>query len=265
MTMIAPLLLSLAVSTTAGYSQSEMRTLQYAVNSHAYSTALEQFYLRCTELDPEQYMVKRPDNTRLHHLFQQQLQLDIEQFTRSVAANPKLLQRAPNDITLTDCTDHSGYQRILDRYELELFALEIATPVKVNRQDAESQRKQQQQSLIKNATELLNRSKAVAMVSIIDRNSLSTLEQSNFLHPDYKGRYIYRLEQGWRNIPSRYMGMQSYLTEQQFAASPKSWLLLLDQHNQFIQVFSAAEAKVYLNLLGKPEWHFDNQGNLQRR
>ena len=118
---------------------------------------------------------------------------------------------------------------------------------------------------MKNASALLERSKAVAMVSIVDRNSLSTLEQSNFLHPDYKGRYMYKVDQGWRNIPSRYMGMQSYLTEQQFAASPKNWLLLLDQHNQFIQVFSEADAKIYLNSLGIPEWHFDIQGNLQRR
>ena len=264
MTMIAPLLLSLAVS-TAGYSQSELRTLQYAVNSHAYSSALEQFYQNCIQLDPEQYMVKKPDNTRFHNLLQQQLQLEINQFVSSVATNPKLRQRAPDDISLTDCTDHIAYQKVLDRYELELFALEIATPVKVSTQNAASQRKQQQQLAVKNATELLARSKAISMVSIIDRNSLSTLEQSNFLHPEYKGRYIYRVDQGWRNIPSRYMGMQSYLTEQQYAKGPKSWLLLLDQHNQFIQVFSEAEAKVYLNLLGKPEWHFDNQGNLQRK
>ena len=265
MTMIAPLLLSLAVSSTAGYSQSELRTLQYAVNSHAYSTALEQFYQHCIELDPEQYMVKRPDNTRLLLLLQQQLQLDIDQFTSNVAANSKLQQRVPDDISLTDCKDYPSYQKILDRYELELFALEIATPVKVSKQNADTQRKQQQQLAIKNATELLARSKAVAMVSIIDRNSLSTLEQSNFLHPEYKGRYIYRIDQGWRNIPSRYMGMQTYLTDQQFAASPKSSLLLLDQHNQFIKVFSETEANVYLKLLGKPEWQFDNQGNLQRK
>ncbi|WP_213995228.1 hypothetical protein [Arsukibacterium sp.] len=265
MTMIAPLLLSLAVSSTAGFSQSELRTLQYAVNSYAYSSALEQFYQNCLQLDPEQYMVKKPDNTRLQILLQQQLQLEIGQFASSVAANPKFSQRAPADIALTDCTDYAAYQKVLDRYELELFALEIATPVKVVNQNAASQRKQQQQLAKKSATELLGRSKAVAMVSIIDRNSLSTLEQSNFLHPDYQGRYIYRVDQGWRNIPSRYMGMQSYLTEQQYATSPKNWLLLLDQHNQFLKVFDETEAKVYLNLLGKPDWQFDNQGNLQRK
>jgi len=265
MTMIAPFLLSLAVSSTAGYSQSEIRTLQYAVNSHVYREALEQFYQHCITHDPEQYMVKKPDHRRLNSLLQQQLQLETEQFVSSIAANPKFLQRAPDDIALIDCTDYAGYQKVLDKYELELFALEIATPVKVNSQTTESQRKQQHNLRVKNATELLERSKAIAMVSIIDRNSLSTLEQSNFLHPDYKGRYIYRIDQGWRNIPARYMGMQSYLTEKQFAASPKSSLLLLDQHNQFLKVFDDAEAKVYLNLLGKPEWHFDNQGNLQRK
>ena len=265
MTMIAPFILSLAISSTAGYSQSELRTLQYAVNSHVYTQALEKFYQHCITLDPEQYMVKKPDPSRLNSLLLQQLQLEADQFVSGIATNPKLMQRAPDDIVLTDCTDHATYQKILDRYELELFALEIATPVKVNSQTTESQRKQQHQQHIKNATELLQRSKAVAMVSIIDRNSLSTLEQSNFLHPEYKGRYIYRIDQGWRNIPARYMGMQSYLTEQQFAASPKNWLLLLDQHNQFIKVFSESDAKVYLNLLGKPEWHFDLQGNLQRK
>ncbi|MDX1679054.1 hypothetical protein [Arsukibacterium sp.] len=265
MTMIAPIVLSLALTSTAGYSKTELRTLQYAVNSHAYSVALEQFYQHCLQLDPGQYMVKKPDNKRFHSLLQQQLQLEPAQFVSSVAVNPKLLQRTPKDIALADCTDHAGYQKVLDRYELELFALEIATPVKVNSQTTESQRKQQHNLKVKNATELLERSKAVAMVSIIDRNTLSTLEQSNFLHPEYKGRYIYRVDQGWRNIPARYMGMQRYLTDQQFAASPKSSLLLLDQHNQFLKVFDAAEAKVYLNLLGKPEWHFDNQGNLQRK
>lgn len=264
MTMIAPVLLSLAIS-TAGYSQSELRTLQYAVNSYAYSNALEQFYQNCLQLDPEQYMVKKPDNTRFYNLLQQQLQLEIGQFASTVATTPKLSQRAPDDITLTDCTDHTAYQKVIDRYELELFGLEIATPVKVSKQNAASQRKQQQQLAINNASELLARSKAISMVSIIDRNSLSTLEQSNFLHPEYKGRYIYRVDLGWRNIPSRYMGMQSYLSEQQYTKGPKNWLLLLDQHNQFIQVFSEAEAKVYLNLLGNPEWHFDNQGNLQRK
>ncbi|HAW91614.1 TPA: hypothetical protein DCX24_01755, partial [Candidatus Azambacteria bacterium] len=74
MTIIAPLLLSLAVNSTAGYSQTELRTLQYAVNSYAYSAALEQFYHRCVELNPEQYMVKKPDNTRFHSLLQLQLQ-----------------------------------------------------------------------------------------------------------------------------------------------------------------------------------------------
>lgn len=265
MTMIAPFLFSLAVSSTAGYSQSELRTLQYAVNSHVYSQALEQFYQHCITLDPEQYMIKKPDNSRLNSLLKQQLQLEPEQFVSSVAANSKLRQRAPDDIVLTDCIDHASYQKVLDKYELELFALEIATPVKVNSQTTESQRKQQLKLKVKKATELLERSKAIAMVSIVDRNSLSTLEQSNFLHPDYKGRYIYRVDQGWRNIPARYMGMQSYLTEKQFAASPKTSLLLLDQHNQFLKVFDEAEAKVYLNLLGKPEWHFDNQGNLQRK
>ncbi|MAA93473.1 MULTISPECIES: hypothetical protein [unclassified Arsukibacterium] len=265
MTIIAPLLLSLAVNSTAGYSQTELRTLQYAVNSYAYSAALEQFYHRCVELNPEQYMVKKPDNTRFHSLLQLQLQLNPEQFISNVAANPKFQQRVPDDIGLTDCANHASYQRVLDKYELELFALEIASPVKVNKQSPESQRKQSQQLKVKQAKQLLERSKAVAMVSIIDRNSLSTLEQSDFLHPEYKGRYIYKVELGWRNIPARYMGMQNYLTEQQFAASPKSSLLLLDQHNQFLKVFDEAEAKVYLNLLGKPEWHFDNQGNLQRK
>jgi hypothetical protein len=265
MTMIAPLILSLALSSTAGYSQTELRTLQYAVNSHAYSTALEHFYQHCSKLDPEQYMVKKPDNSRFLNLLQTQLQLDVDQFVSNVAANPKFQQRIPDDTVLTDCTNHAGYQRVLDKYELALFALEIATPVKVSKQSPESQRKQSQQLRVKKAGELLQRSKAIAVVSIVDRNSLSTLEQANFLHPDYKGRYIYKVDQGWRNIPSRYMGMQSYLTDQQFATSSKSWLLLLDQHNQFIKVFSETDAKIYHNLLGKPEWHFDIQGNLQRR
>tara|TARA_R110002126_G_scaffold202480_1_gene349904 strand:+ start:7043 stop:7834 length:792 start_codon:yes stop_codon:yes gene_type:complete len=263
--MIASLILSLALSSSAGFSQTELRTLQYAVNSHAYVTVLEKFYQQCVALDPEQYMVKKPDTTRLHSLLQLQLQLDPEQFINNIVANPKFQQRIPTDITLNDCSNYASYQKVLDKYELELFALEIATPIKVSKQSPESERKQNQQLKMKNASALLERSKAVAMVSIVDRNSLSTLEQSNFLHPDYKGRYMYKVDQGWRNIPSRYMGMQSYLTEQQFAASPKNWLLLLDQHNQFIQVFSEADAKIYLNLLGKPEWHFDIQGNLQRR
>jgi hypothetical protein len=265
MTMIAPLLISLAASSFSSYSQTEIRTLQYAVDSYAYSTALEHFYQHCNGLDSAQFMVKKPDNSRFYHLLEQQLQLNINQFTENVAGNTRLHQRVSSSIVLTDCTDYANYQQVLDKYELALFALEIASPVKVSK-DSSSVKWQKQQLVIKQqASELLQRSKAVVLVSIIDRNSLSTLEQSNFLHPEYKGQYIYKLEQGWRNIPSKYMGMQSYLTEQQYTKSPKSWLLLLDQHNQFIKVFSEADAQVYLRLLGKTEWHFDNQGNLQRR
>ncbi|WP_052749166.1 hypothetical protein [Arsukibacterium ikkense] len=265
MTILVPLLFSLAANSTAGYSQSELRTLQHAVNSYAYSSALENFFEHCHALDPEQFMVKRPDNSRLQQALRQQLQLDFNQFTSGVANNRQLQQRAPKDIALTDCNDSKSYLQLLDKYDLELFALEIATPLKASKDNGASQRKQQQQAMQQQAGELLARSKAIVRVSIIDRNSLSTLEQANFLHPDYTGRYIYKVEQGWRNVPAKYMGMQSYLTEQQVATAPKSWLLLLDQHNQFIKVFSETEAKVYLDMLGKPDWRFDSQGNLQRK
>lgn len=265
MTILTPLLLSLAAGSNAGYSQSEMRTLQHAVNSHVYSIALEHFYQNCIRLDPEQFMVKQPDSARLQHLLRQQLQLDLQQFSNGVANHQQLQQRAPKDIPLTDCTDSKSYQQVLDQYDLELFSLEIATPLTASKDNGEAKRKQQLQAAKQQASELLARSKAIVQVRIIDRSNLSTLEQANFLHPDYTGRYIYKVEQGWRNVPSKYMGMQNYLTEQQVATAPKSWLLLLDQHNQFIQVFSDTESKMYLDMLGQPEWRFDSQGNLQRR
>lgn len=265
MSLLLPLILS-SMSGSVILTQSERRTIQNAVVSVSYYNEINRFVSYClTDMTSNKFF-KPTDPSVLAEAIEQQIQLPLSEFTALISTHPLLSAMQPADLKepLHDCTDLTAYQKMQDTYELELFSLQIASPVSstlLKRQNRQQQQTAQQRQDAKLA---LQRSSGVAIASVVDRNSLTPAEQARFLHIDYQSRYIFKLESGWQNIPPRYMGMHSYLDDNKANSAPKQWLLLLDQQNHIINAIPLANANAYLQQLGKSDWHIDASGNLQR-
>lgn len=265
MSLLLPLLLS-SLSGSVILTQSERRTLQSAVVSVSYYNEINRFVSFCQTDMTNNKFFKATDPSVLAEAIEQQIKLSLPEFTALISSHPMLAAMQPTEFkeSLKNCTDLTAYQKMLDTYELEVFSLQIASPVSsalLRRQNRQQQQNNQQREEAKLA---LQRSKGIAIGIVIDRNNLSPVDQARYLHIDYQSRYIFKLKSGWQNIPPRYMGMHRYLDDNNFHSAPKQWLLLLDQQNHIINAIPLANANAYLQQLGKVDWHIDVSGNLQR-
>lgn len=263
MLTLLPLFASLTAMPTAvsGYSTSEKRTLQSAISSALYSNAVQYYYQQCKEQPAEGSDVlpltdkQRP---KLLNLLRQAVHTDdidvLLQFDTKLTKHSEAAL-----ITPKDCNDIAGLQTMLDSYEVALFSLEIALPLNRSLHKPVSTNKRSNE-----VERLIARSAVIAQVTITDKQQLSAVQQANFLHYDYQSRFIFKVEQGWKNPAPAYVGMHKYIEDSQFTATAKKWLIFLDKNNHFVKAIELDKAGAYLKALQQPEWRFDSRGNLQR-
>ncbi|MDX3772613.1 hypothetical protein QE250_00625 [Chromatiaceae bacterium AAb-1] len=261
--MIALPLVLLAAA-TASYSPSERRTLQEAVTVQLYANQLQAFHKLCASNASDS--LPAIDTEQLNDLLQQQIGLNSEQFQVLLQEQPATRALAGKElITLRqDCQDTAAYQNLFDSYELKRFSLEIATPLPETLQNNSSLQHRVNQQKQAELTMLLSKSKSVVTAVISNRNKLTPIEQANYLHPDYQGPYLFRIEQGWRNNTPPFIGLHLYVDNSNIGQTPQKWLLFLDQNNHIIEAKPYTEVEFYIQQLGKPDWQLDSSGNIQR-
>lgn len=269
MSLLFPLLFSAALQAPADYTPTEKRTLQSAVQSLTYANALQQLSEQCSsggQLDALLSGDSLIDTERLNNALLSQIKLSATEFQALLNTEKPLqtlIQRTPDK--LSDCNDTDSIQNLLDSYELSLFSLEIATPLQNAPQNGAATGKKKSASLDAEAEQLLMRSKVIAVATITPKHYLNATSQARHLHPDYQSQYVFKIEQGWRNVIPAYMGMHSYAETDPKLLEESEWLIFLGPQNHYIHVLPLKEAKAYLDKLGDPDWTFDLSGNLQRK
>lgn len=268
MLTVFPLLtiLSAVPALTNSFSTSEKRTLQSAISSALHSTEINKYYLQCKEQPADgeaAVLMTDKQQSRLQALLQEKVHSnDIEKLLQ---ADAKLTYNVKKDITTpANCQDSKAYQALLDSYELALFSLEIALPLSKPIANPSVTRSRQASAQRNELNQLIARSNSIALVSVSDKQLLSPVQQANFLHPDYQGRYIFKVEQGWNNSLPNYIGMHIFVAEAELSKTAKQWLIFLDKNNHFIQAVTLDKADAYLTALQEAHWRFDVHGNLHR-
>lgn len=263
MLSLLSLLLATSQPSLEHLSQSERSVIQSALAAQQAHSVLSSQYEACqSQRDYRQAGV--PDLQLLRSAIEAKLQLPYQDFlftSRQAGDWQRLQPRDP--LQAGSCAEFNRYRENLDQYELQLFALEISDPIAnslINNKQEDA--KTQQLQLLRG---YLQRSSSIAVARIFDRTHLNTIEQANYLHPDYQSRYIFRLEQGWRVVMPVYMGMHSQFNEQDITKQPSEWLIFLDTQKQFIAARPLAEVSALLAELGPAEWAFDLNGNLIRK
>ena len=262
MLTVLPMLATLASLpvTASGYSPSEKRTLQSAVSSALYAQAVDRYNFSCKEQAEDTGLVV-PDKhkQRLRSLLRQAVHSDNTELL--FAADDKLtLQIKSTLVTPKDCQDQAGIQGMLDNYEVALFSLEIALPLS----KAITASRNTTVPRTNDTEQLINRSSAIALVSITDKQQLTAVQQANYLHLDYQSPFIFKVEHGWKNPTAAYIGMHKYIQPADLDKTAKQWLIFLDHNNHFIKALELSQAKDYLKTLKEAQWRFDSLGNLQR-
>ena len=252
--------------TTSSITGSERRTLQSAISSALYLEEINRFYQQCRQTDTNlANAISNPDNQRLklqQLLLQKVHSADIQYLLN---ADPKLtVDLKQNILKLKDCTNALEFQTLQDSYDLALFSLEIAAPLSKPLSDKSSVNasrvKQAQQEILA----LIESSHAIAWANVTDRQQLSAVQQANYLHPDYQGRYVFKIQHGWRGNTGHYLGMHIFVSDADIDKTAKQWLIFLDKNGRFINALEAKKASDYLKALQNAEWRYDVHGNLHR-
>ena len=269
MLIFLPLVTALATVPLSSntYSTSEKRTLQYAISSVLQSQQLNRFYTACKEQPTTEFDTTittwNNDNTRLEALLQEKLHnQDTKQL---LSLDDKLTQQVNNSIVKpADCTDSKNLQTLIDNYELALFSLEIAQPLDRALKSKTASNNARDNAELQAAKQLIATSHAIAQVSVVAKQQLSPVQQANYLHPDYSGSYVFKVQQGWRSNVAQYLGMHIYVSNAEIKTTPEQWLIFLDKNGHFIKTLPQEEAGLHLKQLQQAEWRYDVHGNLHR-
>lgn len=267
MLSILPLLgaLTLPVATVS-LSGSQRTTLQSAIHSVLYSEEIQRFYQQCQQVKGNlatEISAADEERSKLLHLLQQKVHSADINFL--INFEPTLTAYLKKNITpLKDCDDVAAFQNLQDSYNLALFSLEIATPLgKVlsnNNSVAASQKRQALQQL----RALIDSSHAIGLAKVVDRQLLNALQQANYLHPDYQGRYVFKVQHGWRSNIGQYLGMHIFVSDTDIDKTAKQWLIFLDKNGHYLSAVEVEQASPHLNVLQNANWRYDIHGNLHR-
>lgn len=258
--------LSLLLSTTPALehlTRSERTLLQNAIQSYQSSLVIGSTFTKC-HASKDFQLLGQPDFVALENLLTEKLNMRYQDFQSAVAKAPAWQAFKSTDLPASiDCKDAAAYQAMLDQYELTRFSLEISEPISKSllENTASKQASQQNTTMLQG---YLQRSSSIALATVVDRQKLSTMEQAKYLHLDYLSNSVFQIKSGWRNIIPHYTGMHIQVTDQDAAKYQGDWLIFLDRQKQFIAALPIDEVQAFLPELGKSEWKFDLNGNLQR-
>ncbi|MEO3879514.1 hypothetical protein [Rheinheimera fenheensis] len=266
MLIVLPLLGALTLTAVSGqsWSTSEKRTLQSAINSALHSAEITKFYQLCKEQPADgsaPYSLTDKEQHRLQTLLQQKVHTqNIEQLLK---LDSKLTQSVKaNIVAPSNCEDSKAVQTLLDNYEVALFSLDIAMPLE--RAISRSAVVKTPQASSNADQQLIDRSHAIALVNVVDKQQLNAVQQANYLHPDYSSRYVFKVQHGWKANVSYYLGMHIFVSDKDFDKLEQQWLIFLDKNGHFIKALEFSKARPYLNTLKDAQWRYDVYGNLHR-
>jgi hypothetical protein len=256
------LLLAASQPSLEHLSQSERGLIQDALAAKQAYSVLSQQYEDC-QTDRRYRQAGLPELKLLRSAIEAKLLLPWQDFLFNANQSGDWQRLQPREpLTAAECSNFAKYQEHLDQYELHLFALEIAQPISSELVKDPDLAANQQLEILRG---YVQRATSVAIARVFDRQQISGIEQANYLHPDYKSRYIFRLEQGWKVVMPIYMGMHVQFNEQDIQQQAKEWLIFLDTQKQFIAARPLTEVSALLTELGSAEWTFDLNGNLHRK
>lgn len=259
-------MLSTAPALANSYSGSERRTLQSAISSALHSAELNRYYQLCKE-QPVEGEQQRPtadkDQPRMLALLQQKVH--SQNIKQLLAIDNRITNSVSSSIVKpADCDDSKGLQTLLDNYEMALFTLDLAMPLEkplgAGNNNSKSKSNAEQQDI----QQLITRSHAVALVNVVDKQQLSAVQQANYLHPDYQGRYVFKVQHGWRSTVSQYLGMHIFVADGDIDKTAKQWLVFLDKNGHFIKAITADKAISHIRALEHANWRYDVHGALHR-
>lgn len=253
--------------TTSGISGSERRTLQSAISSALYSEEIQRFHQQCNQADADSAATGASatdaQRSTLEQLLQQKVHTADIQYLLN--AEPKLTADLSKNIAkLNRCSDAAAFQALQDNYDLALFSLEIATPLSKALSNKSSVNASQVRQAQQRTVALIDSSHAIAWANVVDRQQLNAVQQANYLHPDYQGRYVFKVQHGWRGNISNYLGMHIFVSEADIDKTAKQWLIFLDKNGHFIDALEARKAADHLKVLQNADWRYDVHGNLHR-
>ncbi|MCC5452290.1 hypothetical protein LMJ53_11210 [Rheinheimera sp. UJ51] len=256
------LLLSSTAPTLDHLTLSERSLLQTAIHTQTSYNVIAEQYAQCQQIKDYQ-ILGLPEKRELTSIIEATLNIPYKDFLFAInhaKAWQSLKPREP--MPLVDCSKTMVYQDYLDQYALQRFALEIAEPITKPLLTTPVNSQQQESSALLQS--YAQRSSTIAIVTVTDRQTLTAIEQANYLHLDYTSRFIYRITQGWKNVPPLYMGMHIQINEADLNKFDGNWLIFLDAQKQYIAARPVEDVEDFIKSLGKTEWQVDSNGNLQR-
>jgi hypothetical protein len=268
MLIVLPLLsaLSAVPAIANSYSNSEKRTLQAAVSSVLHAAELSNYYQQCKEQphsDDTDSVISDRARPRLLSLLQQKVNTQNTELL--LAADAGLTQKIRSYIVKpVNCEDSKGLQSLLDNYEVALFTLELALPLEKALGQKTAANKSRPNAEQNEVSQLIARSHAIALVNVVDKQQLNAVQQANYLHPDYSGKYIFKVQHGWRSNVTQYLGMHIFVADSDIDKTSKQWLVFLDKNGHFIKAIEAYKATAHIKALQQAQWRYDVHGNLHR-
>lgn len=245
------------------FTVTELRTLRQAKESFELSQQLSAVRQQCPQLDLAALDgVQLPDDALLPLLLQQKLAVPPAEFAFLLQQDAMLQSLSSSETTTPACEETAQLQMLLDELQSQLTALELAEPVLGWQQKLHPLPQAPSVSL---SAALLAKSHAIVIAVVMPRAELTAVQQADYLHIDYHSDFVFRLEQGWRAVAPRYLGMHINLTEKNHQHQPQRWVLLLDRKFHLIKALPWSAVQSELSSLGAADWSFNRQGDLQRR
>jgi hypothetical protein len=268
MLIVLPLLSALTATPAIAnsYSNSEKRTLQSAISSALHSDEINHFYQQCKEQPADgetSSILSDKDRARMLALLQQKVH--SQNIVQLLNVDARLTQKISSSVVKPkDCSDAKGLQTLIDNYEVALFSLDIALPLEKALANKAVSIKSRANAEQHDVQQLIARSHAIALVSVVDKQQLNAVQQANYLHPDYSGRLVFKVQHGWRSNVSQYLGMHIYVSDADIDKTAKQWLVFLDKNGHFIKALTSDKAVSHIKALQQAEWRYDVHGNLHR-
>ena len=260
------LLAGAANSQTDTLTIPEIRTLKNAVTVLQYQPQIDLLIRNCPA-DMLQYLpsvITEADTSRVQALFQQKLQITTMQLAKLLKENEKFSSLTrPAVFDTPDCSDREAIVDFAEQFSNNYTALELS--------DALGSWKQHFLMPTDTAavetghlSDLINSSHSIVLVKIQPKSILTPLQQANFLHIDDKSSYVFEVQQGWKAIGPRYLGLHIHIRPENYAQQPKLWLLLLDSRFHPKTALHGTELQQGLKQLATADWTFNRQGDLVR-
>lgn len=254
--------LLLALSSLQGFSQAELRTLRFANESLQLSAQVATVQQNCPALDlATMFGATLPTKDELSQLLQRTLDITMDEYIALQQTHQGLRALSGSALPTPTCSELEPVQDLLADYQTQLTALELALPMPDWQLKLHPTEHQQAPILTVNE---LSQSHAIVVAKVIERASLTAMQQANYLHIDYQSPYIFQLEHGWRAVVPRFIGMHLNVESRQRATTADRWLLLLNRQFQITKAVPLSTVKTELAVLGRVDWSFNAQGDLQR-